>query len=51
MGENIRLGRIAGIPVGINWSILVIFCLLTLGCPELSGSGSIRVLPERTGNG
>ena len=22
-----------------------------LGCPELSGSGSIRVLPERTGNG
>ncbi len=22
-----------------------------VGCPELSGSGSIRVLPERTGNG
>ena len=29
MGENIRLGRIAGVPVGINWSILVIFWLLT----------------------
>ena len=24
---------------------------VAVGCPELSGSGSIRVLPERTGNG
>ena len=29
MNENIRLGRIAGVPVGINWSILVIFWLLS----------------------
>jgi len=29
MEQNIRLGRIAGVPVGINWSILVIFWLLT----------------------
>ncbi len=29
MDQNIRLGRIAGVPVGINWSILVIFWLLT----------------------
>ena len=35
MGENIRLGRIAGIPVGINWSILVIFCLLTWELADL----------------
>ncbi len=29
MDQNIRLGRIAGVPVGINWSILIIFWLLT----------------------
>jgi len=29
MDQNIRLGRIAGVPVGVNWSILVIFWLLT----------------------
>jgi Zn-dependent protease len=28
MDQNIRLGKIAGVPVGINWSILVIFWLL-----------------------
>jgi Zn-dependent protease len=28
MEQNIRLGKIAGVPVGINWSILVIFWLL-----------------------
>ncbi len=28
MGQDIRLGKIAGIPVGINWSILVIFLLI-----------------------
>lgn len=28
MNENLRLGRIAGIPVGINWSVLVVLWLL-----------------------
>jgi Zn-dependent protease len=27
MGQNIRLGKIFGIPVGINWSVLIIFLL------------------------
>ena len=31
MREHVRLGRIAGIPVGINLSVLVIFLLITLG--------------------
>jgi Zn-dependent protease len=29
MNEDIRLGRVAGFPVGINWSVLVIGWLLT----------------------
>ncbi len=28
MEQNIRLGKIAGIPVGVNWSVLVIFFLI-----------------------
>jgi Zn-dependent protease/predicted transcriptional regulator len=31
MSESLRLGRIAGINVGINWSVLVIFVLVTAG--------------------
>jgi len=31
MHQSIKLGRIAGIPVGINWSVLVIFWLLMWG--------------------
>ena len=31
MKENLRIGRIAGIPVGINWSVLVILALVTQG--------------------
>lgn len=31
MNENLRLGRIAGVAVGINWSVLVIFTLITVG--------------------
>lgn len=29
MGESVRIGRIAGINVGFNWSLLVIFWLIT----------------------
>ncbi len=29
MDDSIRLGRIAGIPVGLNWSVLVILWLIT----------------------
>jgi Zn-dependent protease len=35
MNQNIRLGRIAGIPVGINWSILFIFFLLAWELADL----------------
>lgn len=31
MHEHVRLGRIAGIAVGINWSVLAIFALITFG--------------------
>jgi Zn-dependent protease len=29
MNQTLRLGRIKGIPVGVNWSVLVIFALIT----------------------
>jgi Zn-dependent protease/CBS domain-containing protein len=29
LGQNIRLGRIFGIPVGVNWSVLALFWLLS----------------------
>ena len=29
MNQNIRLGKIAGIPVGANWSMIIIFYLVT----------------------
>src|SRR5919106_1932649 len=31
MREHIRLGRVAGVTVGINWSVLVVFALITFG--------------------
>lgn len=31
MGQSLRLGRIAGIPVGVHWSVLVIMVLLVYG--------------------
>jgi Zn-dependent protease/CBS domain-containing protein len=35
MEQDIRLGRIAGVPVGINWSILIIFWLLAWELADL----------------
>jgi Zn-dependent protease/CBS domain-containing protein len=35
MNQNIRLGKIAGIPVGFNWSILVIFFLFAWELADL----------------
>jgi hypothetical protein len=31
MKESVRLGRIAGIAVGFNWSLLVVAGLLAIG--------------------
>ena len=35
MDQSIRLGRIAGIPVGVNWSVVVIFLLVVWELSEL----------------
>ncbi len=46
MRQSLRLGRFAGVDVGVNWSVLVIFALLTWELAELvfptgpSGSAS-----------
>ncbi|MEH1011794.1 site-2 protease family protein [Micromonospora sp. CPCC 206060] len=39
MRASFRLGRIAGVPVGVNWSVLVIFALIAWGL-------SARQFPE-----
>jgi Zn-dependent protease len=47
MRDSIRLGRIAGIPVGVHWSLLVIGVLLTVqlaeGLPGTTGAVTILV--------
>lgn len=40
MRASFRLGRISGIPIGVHWSILVIFGLITWGLADV-------VLPQR----
>ncbi len=35
MDQNIRLGKISGIPVGVNWSVLAIFALIVWELAEL----------------
>lgn len=42
INDSIHLGRIAGIPLAVNWSVLVIVWLLTWGLAE-------SVLPEAAG--
>ncbi|WP_320066746.1 site-2 protease family protein [Micromonospora sp. RTGN7] len=43
MRASFRIGRIAGVPVGVNWSVLVIFLLITWG---LAGSQFPRSYPD-----
>ncbi len=44
MNETIRLGKIAGIKVGLNWSLVVILLLITLG---LAGGRFPALYPDR----
>jgi Zn-dependent protease/predicted transcriptional regulator len=44
MNESIRLGKIAGVNVGLNWSLLVIFLLISLG---LAGGRFPALYPDR----
>jgi hypothetical protein len=41
MGSSIRLGRIAGIDLGLNWGFLAAFVLIVLGraSPSWRGRG------------
>src|SRR3954451_5533739 len=47
MRATFRLGRIAGIPVGVHWSLLVVAALLTT---SLAGSLLPAVLPNADGS-
>ncbi|MDZ5443923.1 site-2 protease family protein [Micromonospora sp. 4G57] len=44
MRASFRLGRIAGVPVGVNWSVLVIFLLIAWG---LAANQFPRAYPDR----
>ncbi|MEV4483380.1 site-2 protease family protein [Micromonospora coxensis] len=44
MRASFRIGRIAGVPVGVNWSVLVIFLLIAWG---LSANQFPRAYPDR----
>ncbi|MDQ4070531.1 MAG: site-2 protease family protein [Actinomycetota bacterium] len=44
MNETIRLGKIAGVKVGLNWSLVVILLLITLG---LAGGRFPALYPDR----
>ncbi|SCE98725.1 Zn-dependent protease (includes SpoIVFB) [Micromonospora purpureochromogenes] len=45
MRASFRLGRIAGVPVGVNWSVLVIFLLIAWG---LAANQFPRAYPGRS---
>jgi Zn-dependent protease len=45
MTASFRLGRIAGVPVGVNWSVLVIFALIAAG---LSAGQFPRAYPDHS---
>jgi Zn-dependent protease len=42
--QSIRLGRVGGVPIGVNWSVLVIFGLVTWELADI-------VLPSQFGGG
>ena len=44
MRASFRLGRVAGVPVGVNWSVLVIFALIAWG---LAANQFPRSYPDR----
>ncbi|MGW1059881.1 site-2 protease family protein [Micromonospora rubida] len=44
MRASFRIGRVAGVPVGVNWSVLVIFLLIAWG---LSANQFPRSYPDR----
>lgn len=46
MRASFRLGRIVGVPVGVNWSVLVIFLLIAWA---LSANQFPRTYPDRPG--
>ncbi|MFI7607878.1 site-2 protease family protein [Micromonospora sp. NPDC049366] len=46
MRASFRLGRVAGVPVGVNWSVLVIFALIWWG---LAANQFPRSYPDRPG--
>jgi Zn-dependent protease/CBS domain-containing protein len=46
MRASFRIGRVAGVPVGVNWSVLVIFLLIAWG---LAGVQFPRAYPDRPG--
>lgn len=42
MRQTVRLGRFAGIPIGVNWSVLVIMLLLVQGLAKVILPGGAR---------
>ena len=44
MGEDLRLGRVAGVSVGASWSVLVIAALLTWIARHLGEAAAERAL-------
>lgn len=45
MRASFRIGRVAGVPVGVNWSVLVIFALIAWG---LAANQFPRSYPDRS---
>ena len=46
MRASFRIGTIAGVPIGVNWSVLIIFGLIAWG---LSAGQLPRAYPDRPG--